>query len=88
MVGGRLYVANTNNQTIVALTVGSPPSIVAGDVATPGWMDGAGLVAQFSSPDGIGATRDGYLAVVDTQNHVLRKVFIPPPRTHPLERNP
>lgn len=69
-----VYVANSRNNTIVAIDVVSHSiTSVAGKNFKDGSNDGVGEAARFNSPDGIAlVSRDLY--VVDTNNSDLRKI--------------
>jgi sugar lactone lactonase YvrE len=69
-----VYVANSRNNTIVAIDVVSHSiTSVAGKNFKDGSNDGVGEAARFNSPDGIAlVNRDLY--VVDTNNSDLRKI--------------
>src|SRR5947209_2268301 len=49
-------------------------SLIAGTIAGPGYVDGAGTLARFDSPTGIAFDQGGNLYVADSLNHVIRKV--------------
>lgn len=71
--GTYLYVTDTVNHSIrrILMTTGVTETIAGTGVA--GFVDGAGTVAQFSSP--IGITTDGtYLYVADSINHNIRRI--------------
>lgn len=59
---------------------GDPPppvaalSILAGDAAIEGTMDGSGTSARFKSPRGIAIDSNGNLYVADSGNFVIRKI--------------
>ena len=74
--GTYLYVTDRNNETlrIIDIATGAVTTL-AGTAGTSGSTDGIGAAAHFNSPYGI--TTDGTnLYVVDTLNHVIRKVAI------------
>ncbi len=74
--GTNLYVADTGNHAIryVVIASGQVFPLTAG-TGTPGFANGAGNSAFFSSPNGI--TTDGTnLYVADTGNNVIRQVVI------------
>ena len=48
--------------------------LVAGSIGGPGWLDGTGVAARFSFPQGIAADRAGNLYVADTDNSTIRKI--------------
>ncbi len=81
--GINLYVADTNNnkirQIVIADTNGTRTvttlSGLTGGVGTAGWIDGLGIGAQFSGPQGV-ATDGTNVYVADTGNNVIRQIRI------------
>ncbi len=73
---GALYLCDDDNHTIRKIMLdGGQVSTFAGDVDTPGTLDGDGTTAQFDNPQGI--TTDGTsLFVADTDNHTIRRIDI------------
>jgi sugar lactone lactonase YvrE len=72
--GVAVYVANSRNNTIVKIDIGSHAiSLVAGKLFTKGSNDGKGDGAAFSSPDGL-ALVENALYVVDAENSDIRKI--------------
>jgi sugar lactone lactonase YvrE len=71
---GTIYVADTMNATIRAVTAGGTVSTVAGGVLLRGSQDGNGTVARFSFPSGISVDTAGNLYVSDTDNGTIRKI--------------
>ncbi|MBI5609160.1 MAG: hypothetical protein HY902_09790, partial [Deltaproteobacteria bacterium] len=67
----KLYVADTYNHAIRAVTLDGKVSTVAGG-AYAGFVDGTGSGAQFNMPTGVAAAGKGNLYVVDSNNHALR----------------
>ncbi|MDR2674492.1 MAG: hypothetical protein LBC18_06390, partial [Opitutaceae bacterium] len=76
--GGNLYVADTGNSTIRAVSPEARVSTIAGVAGAHAHADGAGGVARFDHPGGIvaatGPGADIVLYVADTGNHVIRKI--------------
>ncbi len=73
--GGKLYVADTNHNRILAFSVdGSKAKLswLAGG-GEIGFKDGVGDDALFFHPQGM-TLHDGALYVADTENHALRKI--------------
>jgi len=69
-----LYVADTGNHTIRRMSTSGATITIAG-AGTPGFVDGSGASASFSSPEGI--TYDGSAVfVADTGNHAIRQVTL------------
>jgi hypothetical protein len=77
--GTYLYVTDCENSTIRKIAISSGDvTILAGLAGTTGFDDsteddGTGETATFKNPKGI-TYYDGYLYVVDTGNHIIRKV--------------
>jgi sugar lactone lactonase YvrE len=72
--GGTLYVTDTGNHTIRAITSSGTVSTLAGQAGTAGYTNGTGAAAMFNSPIGIALDQSGNLYVADGGNHVIRKV--------------
>jgi len=70
---GRIYVADTYNNRIRALSTGGVVSTFAGS-GVPDWLDGAGPKARFQLPAGLALSANGWLWAADTANHRLRRV--------------
>jgi hypothetical protein len=76
---GNLFVADTFNNTIRKMTpVGTNwvVSTIAGKAATPGFIDGTNLAAQFDAPSAITVDTNGNLFVADTDNHTIRELVL------------
>jgi len=72
---GNVYVADTGNNAIRKITADGDVITLAGaGPDSPGFVDGTGLEAQFTSPYGIAVDSSGYLYVADTGNHAIRVV--------------
>jgi RHS repeat-associated protein len=70
---GNLYVADTGNNKIKAITPSGLVQTIAG--ATPeGFANGPALQALFKQPEGIAVNASGVLYIADTQNNVIRKL--------------
>jgi len=74
---GRLYVADTDNQTLRLITPTGTVSTLAGLAGTSGSADGTGSAARFAYPTGVAATGSGDVYVADTDNHAVRLAFTP-----------
>jgi sugar lactone lactonase YvrE len=70
---GNVYVADTGNHCIRAISPGGQVTTLAG-TPEPGYADGQGAVARFNFPSGIAADAQGNLYVADTANHRIRKI--------------
>lgn len=73
IAGGLLYVADSSNNEVRAVTLDGRVSTVAGALDA-GQVDGMGAAARFSQPTGIGADAAGNLYVSDRLAHTLRKI--------------
>jgi len=72
---GTLYIANTDNHTIVSAKPPGSLSPLAGQSKTKGAADGTASDARFSSPQGLVIDKDNNtLYVADTGNHTIRKI--------------
>jgi len=69
----RAFVADANNDRIRAIGTDGVVSTFAGGVR--GMLDGVGRSAQFCYPRGLSLFPDGTLAVCDTGNHAIRRVW-------------
>lgn len=69
---GTVYIADTTNHRIRAVTPTGAVTTIAG--STAGLADGVGTAAQFNAPSGIDIDPAGNLYVADTGNHVIRKI--------------
>jgi sugar lactone lactonase YvrE len=72
---GYLYVADTDNNTIRAVDLGSGQvSTVAGAAGIAGSADGVGAAARFSKPKDLAMDGAGNVLVVDALNESIRKL--------------
>jgi sugar lactone lactonase YvrE len=71
---GNVYVADTGNGTIRAITPGGLVRTVAGTAGAVGNLDGTGAAASFNTPMGITVDASGTLWVADTFNAAIRKI--------------
>ena len=71
-----LYLADAwcNTVRVVDVANGFAVSTLAGAIGVYGAADGTGSAASFNSPTGVALDASGNLLVVDSGNHVLRKV--------------
>jgi sugar lactone lactonase YvrE len=71
---GNVYVADTGNNTVRAITPGGTVSTLAGSPGSSGIADGTGGGAQFNQPTGIGVDSNGNVYVADAWNQTIRKI--------------
>ncbi|MEH3085759.1 MAG: hypothetical protein PGN26_04340 [Xylophilus ampelinus] len=71
---GNVFVADTNNHVIRKIDTNGNVTTLAGSAGTPGYLEGTGTAAQFSSPEGVAVGADGTVYVADTGNHVIRAI--------------
>ena len=72
---GNIYVVDTARHVIRKITPGGATSILAGILNTPGYQDGAGISAKFSTPSGLTVYEDA-IYVADLGNTKVRKVLL------------
>ncbi len=70
---GNVYVADTGNHLIRKIVNGLV-STLAGDAGQSGSTNGTGTAARFSSPEGVAVDSVGNVYVVDTGNHLIRRI--------------
>ena len=71
---GTVYVSDTNNDTIRAITPSGMVSTLAGIKGTTGHADGTGTAASFYKPEGLAIDNSGNIIVTDTWNQTIRRV--------------
>ncbi|MEW5848412.1 MAG: SMP-30/gluconolactonase/LRE family protein [Myxococcota bacterium] len=71
---GTLYVVESGNHTVRALSAEGVVRTVAGTAGTAGSADGVGSAALFDAPQGIAVDAAGTLFVADTGNHTIRAI--------------
>lgn len=71
---GRIFVSDTANHTIRAITPAGLVSTLAGTAGSSGGADGAGSAATFDSPSAIAVDLSGNVYVADTDNATIRMV--------------
>jgi len=72
---GTLYVADTGNHTVRAVTAAGVVTTFAGTAGAQGTVDGTGAAARFNAPKGVAvAGGTGTVYVADTTNNTLRAI--------------
>jgi sugar lactone lactonase YvrE len=71
---GVLYVADTENHTVRAITPDGVVSTVAGAAGQKGLVNGLAADARFDEPAGVAVDAVGNVFVGDRRNHVIRKI--------------
>jgi sugar lactone lactonase YvrE len=71
---GNLYVANTNDHTILKINPAGSAVVIAGQSGVHGSANGVGTSAQFFGPAGIALDSGGALYVADRDNNTIRKI--------------
>ena len=71
---GAIYVADTTNCVIRAISTSGVVTTLAGQPGVPGYADGTGAAALFAYPTGITVGAGGNLYVADMNNEVIRQV--------------
>ncbi len=69
---GTVYVADTGNAAIRAITLGGSVTLLAGSPGSLGSQDGTGSAALFFQPAGIAINSTTNLLVSDSFNHTIR----------------
>lgn len=70
---GTIYVADQNNHEIRRITPAGVVTTLAGS-GVPGFTDGTGSAASFSSPNGVAVDASGNVYVADYNNNEIRKI--------------
>lgn len=71
----RIYLADTDNNTVRAITSTGVVSTLAGSAGSSGAADGTGSAARFSEPSAV-AFIGSDLYVLDTANHTVRTIAV------------
>ncbi len=71
---GNVYVSDGDNFNIRKITPAGAVSTLAGQTGFPGWTDGTGSAAQFSSPAGLAADAAGNVYLADRDGPTIRKI--------------
>lgn len=69
-----VYVVDTGNSYVLKITPAGVVSTLAGVAGSSGSADGTGIAARFDRPAGVATDSTGNVYVVDTDNHILRKI--------------
>ncbi len=69
-----VYVSDTKNHLIRKITPAGVTTTIAGTAGVLGTADGTGILASFSSPQGIAVDATGNLYVADTGNKKIRMI--------------
>ncbi len=72
--GTTIYVADTGNHSVRAVTVAGAVSTVAGATGLIGSADGQGVEALFNYPYGLAVDGSGTIYVADHNSHTIRKI--------------
>jgi sugar lactone lactonase YvrE len=70
---GNIYIADSMNNRVRKISADGTVSTLAGSGA-PDYIDGEGSAAAFNSPLGVAVDSNGAVYVVDTGNHLIRKI--------------
>jgi len=79
-----LYVADTDNHTIRAITPSGLVSTLAGLAGNSGGADGTGSAVRFCSPSAVTVDASGNLFVADTENFTIRLIVAATGKTSTL----
>lgn len=71
---GIVYVADSNNHTLRAITPSGVVTTIAGTAGSAGSVDGTGSAMRLNSPTDVAINSSGTLYVVETGNYQIRKI--------------
>jgi sugar lactone lactonase YvrE len=70
---GNVLVSDSRSETVRMISPSGRVTTIAGS-GEPGFLDGLGRVAKFSSPGGVAIASDGFIYIADEDNNAIRKV--------------
>lgn len=73
-LAGNVFVAARGSSTIRKITPAGVVTTLAGQAYQSDWADGIGSAARFDAPLGVAVDEAGEIVVVDSGNHVIRRV--------------
>jgi streptogramin lyase len=71
---GKVYVADSGNNTIRKMTLGGMVTTLAGLAGSSGSADGTGSAARFYQPYAVAVDSAGKVFVADGKNNTIRKI--------------
>lgn len=71
---GNLLVSDTGNATVRKITPAGVVTTIAGVAGQSGYLDGAAGAAEFGAPLGLAVATNGNIYIVDSGNHVIRRL--------------
>lgn len=71
---GIIYVADTGNHLIRAISTSGVVSTLAGSAGVSGYTNATGTSAKFSNPNGVAVDSLGNIFVADIDNNAIRKI--------------
>jgi len=72
--GGNAYVPDGFNHTVRKISAAGVVSTVAGEIGSPGFVDGPGPQARFRQPEGVATDSAGNVYVADSGNDAIRMI--------------
>lgn len=73
---GAIYVSDSGNHVIRKIVPTADSVETFAGTGSPGNLDGAAVSAAFNNPQGIALDNAGYLWVVDSGNHTIRRIHL------------
>lgn len=71
---GAIYVADTDNDTVRAITTAGAVTTIAGLAGRTSSVDGQGAAARFEDPFSAAVDADGVVYIADSAAHVIRRI--------------